>query len=1655
MNSNLDKNYKDEIYKLIATQLLQEVMNEDLSTIVNRDRIFEIFKKISTQGQDKKNYLLVHTRLQNNLVSDQSFQNDDFMEILMKNNEKLYNEIYQKIKSEFTFDIVLHKYGRKINRIRERWAYIIYPDIFGSTADPISKIKKKKSGNVSFKNKNFSLEKMLNIEIQKFDKVLKDYKADNRKYPIRISIKFNDVNKDDRETFIYLYFENEQNTKQTYDLLMQMRMKFLIKNNAQILGNLQHIAQSIEPASKFMLMKKIIDVKNQIKEKKPRSKIIADDSEKEKTIDEIKEESSKISKLTLGNKFNNLLIDFIKNTNNNNVSRFKSLGLFKNAKETLTKFFKNKLITKYPDKYLQIIPAAYVQSIEKVQNSNFQSDKKVGFLISKQNMEGIINKSGKPGVNINSQNDLIYTNSFSAKNLTNINEIFVNINKNRLIFGKDPKNFISQEEFCDIHSIYLNLNEKGNYEENSIVINGPKKELSKYFTYKLKVDFLKENFLNIDNQCVEPEYHGLRIEQNFPIKFKPLIIQIFHTSITMPFNYSRILERENSQTLFCNKNFNQNNNENFNLNLDEQKGLALKNPLEDFYFFISLTVNRRFFARTRLTKASCYEADKLTIEFNTQALMNQEQIDLLENFQMKISVNLIPVSCLGNQINDDLELNKGLNKEARKDLNRNNSNNINLGNNLVFSEFKVESFIEHLKPHEIAYCYIDHQSLKSNKNEFLLKNNILDYDPNNNFITMNIISGNELAEKNQITRFVTKDFSIGQEIYYLREYTKEDFDKILNDPDIPEDVKEKYFNVEFDNKGNFLLRPHILDQRQFINNFSKNPTEEDNENIIKILKNAKYQYLPKCELFTDEKNISKSTNLYLNKNYLNSTEVTDTHLIYKLRKFQKYSLCKIIGFGYSKRIIMQDLFLGKAFVVNQLDLLTKQSKYPINNKNSNSDKKDPSSYLEELDFAESFYFKNIQENPISVYDFRDLMEPNQNLLNNFVEKSENNNNNAFNHHWRICLKFKNSLETDAFLFYIKELRRNANFEARDKSFINSPVNTKLLAQYFGNIRNEFKKLNIIIEKIEFKNNLKLTGGKRKLHINLYKGNREAQINTNRNRSLIELLENEGNQNYKNSLLQIPEIKKEVDFFIQSRLDNIQRPAILEIDSESLAKKNHQIDFNKDDSLRNDNNRFFEIDILPSLNKIFSIQALFALNDNSFVSQQDLYNFISEEDLSNVINSNLPADFIRCPLYYASNKTIAGMIDFKFWITQNLSENLSKEMQFNKIFDERFKNPSIIKNLMRDQYGNLCPISKINPNLYKRKIIGIIHKETNKDLDEIPNLVLNETDGSIKNKLLKCLKNKDILGYELLNKGLGQTKNAWKELIPDQNLKRIKTFKKFYINIKKREFYNKLRKEEWRKLLENSRLIRESAFDNSNELNRSQKEAIEKIYEKASLIQSRIDNSAKYMQLRSYVEMGIPEDLRIFVWDTLLNIKTLKSMTIDALKKLNNNSPDVIGLESKQDVFEYFLNNVQQYNDFNINFSFIDNDMNYLYKSDLSEYNLEITSNTFNDNKFEKINEKNANMKRIRNICKAYFLWTNLNIYTSVLENNDKKPKKYIYFFGMLKLIKTFISIFKEDHIVFWILIGLSQVVELFYQSNPLLSNQLNYSKVYIMITKVS
>ena len=138
-----------------------------------------------------------------------------------------------------------------------------------------------------------------------------------------------------------------------------------------------------------------------------------------------------------------------------------------------------------------------------------------------------------------------------------------------------------------IHNVFLNLNLEGKYEENCILINGPKVDSSLFFKYSFKKEFIKNDIIE---KFIEPDYFGFCL--NPTISFNITVLQIFHSQISIS---TKRLEKINQH---------------FNSHREYFQN--------DFYYFINILINNKFKARSYLVDHTKIINSSVYTEFNTQ-----------------------------------------------------------------------------------------------------------------------------------------------------------------------------------------------------------------------------------------------------------------------------------------------------------------------------------------------------------------------------------------------------------------------------------------------------------------------------------------------------------------------------------------------------------------------------------------------------------------------------------------------------------------------------------------------------------------------------------------------------------------------------------------------------------------------------------------------------------------------------------------------------------------------------------------------------------------------------------------------------------------------------------------------------------------------------
>ncbi len=203
-----------------------------------------------------------------------------------------------------------------------------------------------------------------------------------------------------------------------------------------------------------------------------------------------------------------------------------------------------------------------------------------------------------------------------------------------------------------------------------------------------------------------------------------------------------------------------------------------------------------------------------------------------------------------------------------------------------------------------------------------------------------------------------------------------------------------------------------------------------------------------------------------------------------------------------------------------------------------------------------------------------------------------------------------------------------------------------------------------------------------------------------------------------------------------------------------------------------------------------------------------------------------------------------------------------------------------------------------------------------------------------------------------------------------------------------------------------------------------------------------DNLSKIKLYESLIFLGIPEEVRLEIWYKLLDIDNIVNITIDKVYETMKIPERFYPLLNKLKEGEKENKKKQLYHilklDLETKFPFIDKDINLFFSNDVEKeisFSYELYDN-------------------VKTIAKAYFNWTQLQIINNPLLIKEKIGSEYVYFSGILKLIQNLNLYLKDDYRTFWIVCGLSQVLDIFYQSNPLFMNQLTFVSSCMAILEV-
>ena len=153
----------------------------------------------------------------------------------------------------------------------------------------------------------------------------------------------------------------------------------------------------------------------------------------------------------------------------------------------------------------------------------------------------------------------------------------------------ENNNLLTTEMILMINNLFLNLNLEGSYEENTIVINGPKLNTSLFFKYNYKKDSIKP----IKEKFIEPEFFNLSSNPSYSKCM--ILLQIYHAKITLSSN----------QLVKINEFF-------------ENKDIkGIRYTEKDFYYFITIE-NNKSKAKSLYIDNALIDKSSVYVEFNSQ-----------------------------------------------------------------------------------------------------------------------------------------------------------------------------------------------------------------------------------------------------------------------------------------------------------------------------------------------------------------------------------------------------------------------------------------------------------------------------------------------------------------------------------------------------------------------------------------------------------------------------------------------------------------------------------------------------------------------------------------------------------------------------------------------------------------------------------------------------------------------------------------------------------------------------------------------------------------------------------------------------------------------------------------------------------------------------
>ena len=1417
-------NSKIESSNSIKKRLSIEILNEILRTPdLTKEEVKNIEKLIQKIENNKYYYC----------YGELFHPNSNIIIYFDQNETTLKKPLLINLPDNLNYDVELYKMGKTCSGLKKRYAIIKMGGFFSSKR-PLNQINERNRNTLKDKTPYLSGSKIFKEKKDDPNRTKSEWSNKNKIYRIRIDYPMDHYKNTERAMYssFFLYFENKNEMEEVE--LMLFRFVLSEENIIVIKKHLLFMNKLLSKGNKIYIIMKLLSVKNKIKKRKIVMDKINESINKE-LFGELNIERKFLKRLSLQRKEtfqNNLKIDEPHEPECKPIFGVQPLKIVKSYEKQYSDFIP--IITN--------ISSNYGYSIYNT-NPKLNSKKSLNDLENKVNMlkdeiEYDINEEknkNSEGICFNiSKVEIKKTEIFNYENKNidfklesnickNCKYIFFNKNKPEITFKNDNKvinfsednekieiNKLSDSNIFEISNIILNSNNdmKGK-EENNLVILGPKLNNNKGINYK---------YSNRNNSYADPEYFNIKKQTiNWYNKqdIEGISLQIYQSE----------LDINNEKISFLLQNYTK------SIILD----INSNNLKDSLFFFYKIKLSEMKYIESEYTIPIDYKDQICFIEYNHQYFIPKEYFK--NNKKLIIECFCLP------RISYSMK---------EKDI----------------SKEKLGFIGNLLSPLNIGYSIISFEDIKNGKYKYEIENNGV-VEPNS-FI---IIDGGKDKINNLYINYIKgNDYSIGSDTYIEKIIDKAFIDKVKSSVKIPEDLKAKYFNVCFDNETetSFLFRPNEnMDENDFIRDIS---SQISNEDLQKIKNNKKYNFLPFCEKYLDEKALNESKNLQCltldQKQYIvNNYEKGDW--IYKMQKIKVRLLSKNLGVTKANTLLSQLIYSTGEDVLLPLESLDK-------NKNT----------------------------------LNKLITVNGNNFNIFDMKEMHNIENLENFQWKISIKFNNSLQMESFKKLLILARQKINTKKKFENLYNYNINInpnkiidfdnqKRYAENELDIYRNYNKCEIKVEYIDFRDDFQLEKDPTLLEvILLIEEEREEK-------TILTLFLNE-KYDFKNSLLEKEEKLRNLLINKYNSHSNMIEKKEYFPKKIKLSKKK----FNK------------------GLKKLIlgeHLKTQFDLNINNnkisyklLVILSGIGEFYASLDINEIKNSEMCNKF-ELPLYkYREDKKIFGCIGIDLYTLDN--QKLSFQERYEKLNDRYLKAPQLIlkkkknpNNAKENQY-HYHHFGLYEPNVFRREILNFIHNNTDINVDptDIENSIHKDLDILYQKLFDKCVilpKRENFSSFKFYN--LKKNYNIINDI--NKNVYQKKLGLKLLRTQIHERFMQEFRQKEWEIYLEEI---------NKGQQNLKGIEYYKNIKEKKILLKDK--NKAN--KLHSLIYIGIPSvEYRKIIYSTLLEINKLYQKTREVLFEKTKND-----FNNLQQVFSFFANQLFENNkEINLIFSLIDNDSNFI------------------------------------------------------------------------------------------------------------------------------